>query len=87
MTDILIKLIIPQVNTKEDVEVPDDAKIDGLRAALAEEFELPRDVDGNPVRFCLENLDQRMLYSDADTLAGRGIRAGDRCCLTYLYGE
>lgn len=86
MADITIKLVIAQINTKEDVEVPDSSPIAALCAALGEEYKIPsQDKDGHPINYKLENLTQKFIYDHKDTLSGRGTRPNDTCALTYEY--
>lgn len=63
---------------RDDVEVPDDAEIDRLIAALIEPLQLPLNgPDGQPMSYRFHHVESQTQLRDKATLANSGVVAGD----------
>jgi hypothetical protein len=63
---------------RDDVELPDDAEIDRVIAALIQPLNLPlTGPDGQPMSYRFHHSESQTQLRDKATLASSGVKAGD----------
>jgi len=63
---------------RDDVELPDDAEIDRVIAALIEPLNLPLNgPDGQPMSYRFHHAESQTQLRDKATLSSSGVKAGD----------
>jgi hypothetical protein len=63
---------------RDDVELPDDAEIDRVIAALNEPLNLPLNgPDGQPMSYRFHHAESQTQLRDKATLSSSGVKAGD----------